>query len=114
MNWYLKVLKEYANFKGRARRTEYWMFTLFNILVSIALGVVLSLTGLPPALILLYSLAVFLPSMAVAVRRLHDTNRSGWFMLLAFVPLVSLYLLYLMVVDSDPNNNSYGPNPKGV
>lgn len=111
MDWYIKVLKEYVNFAGRARRKEYWMFTLINVIVSIVLGVVAGMIKLP-ILATIYSLAVLLPSIGVAVRRLHDTNRSGWFLLLALVPLVNLYLIYLLVIDSDPSTNPYGPNPK--
>jgi uncharacterized membrane protein YhaH (DUF805 family) len=111
MNWYLKVLKEYVNFSGRASRTEYWMFTLFNILAAIAFTVIVSLIKLPE-IAMLYSLATLLPSIAVAVRRLHDTNRSGWMLLVSLIPIAGLYVLYLMIVDSDAGNNNYGPNPK--
>jgi uncharacterized membrane protein YhaH (DUF805 family) len=121
MNWYLEVLKKYAVFSGRARRKEYWFFVLFNILISIALGVIDNLTGTYDAkagvglLGGLYSLGVLIPALAVSVRRLHDTNRSGWWLLIALIPLIgAIVLLVFMVQDSDPGSNEYGPNPKNV
>jgi uncharacterized membrane protein YhaH (DUF805 family) len=120
MNWYLTVLKRYAQFEGRASRSEYWFFVLFNIIVSIILVMIdrlLHLTiadGAMGILTLIYSLGVLLPSIAVGVRRLHDTSRSGWWMLLAFVPIASLVLIVFFVLDSTPGTNQYGSNPKGV
>ncbi|WP_298448895.1 DUF805 domain-containing protein [uncultured Marinobacter sp.] len=119
MNWYLQVLKKYAVFNGRARRAEYWWFVLFNIIISLALGAIDGVTGTfsPEAglglLGGLYTLAVLLPSLAVTVRRLHDTGRSGWWFLMVFVPLIgAIVLLVFMVLDSKPGQNQYGPNPK--
>jgi uncharacterized membrane protein YhaH (DUF805 family) len=118
MNWYLEVLKKYAVFQGRAHRTEYWMFTLFNVLITIALliiGAILGLSGDGGSNILssLYGLAVLLPGLAVAVRRLHDTDRSGWWLLIGLIPLIgAIVLLIFLVQDSQPNGNQYGPNPK--
>ena len=121
MNWYMGVLKNYVGFSGRARRKEYWMFTLFNLIILIVLSIVDRFTGtLNPSagiglLSGIYSLAVILPSIAVAVRRLHDTSRTGWWMLLVFVPFVGgLILLVFMLLDSTPGENQYGPNPKGA
>lgn len=121
MNWYLEVLKKYAVFSGRARRAEYWWFALFNLLASIALGIVDGLTGMfnPEAGIGLlgglYTLAVLLPSLAVLVRRLHDTNRSGWWVLIALIPLIgAIVLLVFVLLDSQSGENQYGPNPKGI
>jgi len=120
MKWYLKVLKNYANFSGRARRTEYWMFTLFNFLISLPLyGIdffLISQGILPlPILILIYTLAIIIPSFAVLVRRLHDTDRVGWWFFISFVPLVGgLILLYFMLQDSTIGNNQFGENPKGI
>lgn len=121
MNWYLEALKKYVVFSGRARRKEFWFFSLFNILASIVAGVLDVVTGnfnysagLGP-FSGLYSLAVLLPSLAVCVRRLHDTNRSGWWLLIGFVPLLgALVLLYFAIQDSTPGQNQYGPNPKGA
>lgn len=120
MNWYLTVWKKYAQFSGRARRSEYWYFTLFNIIASILLVIVDAAFGTLNAeagmglLGGLYTLAVLIPSLAVSVRRLHDTDRSGWWLLLALIPLVGLVLLVFMASDSSPGQNRFGPNPKGV
>ncbi len=108
MKWYLEVLRQYAVFTGRARRQEYWMFVLINMIISVALSV-LSFGILET----LYALAVFIPSMAVSVRRLHDTGRSGWWLLVGLVPFIGiLVLIYFFVLDSQPGSNQYGPNPK--
>lgn len=125
MQWYIKVLKQYADFSGRARRKEYWMFFLINLLISFAIGFVSGfITGINPestmasATIILpiaYSLAVFIPSIAVGVRRLHDTNRSGWWLLISLVPVIgAIILIIFLVQDSQPGSNQYGENPKGV
>lgn len=119
MNWYLEVLKKYAVFSGRARRKEYWFFILFNIIISIVLAVIDGVTGSFSAeegmglLGGIYSLAVLIPSIAVSVRRLHDTERSGWWLLIALVPLIgAIVLLVFMAQDSKPGQNQYGANPK--
>ncbi|CAB3794214.1 DUF805 domain-containing protein [Pararobbsia alpina] len=118
MDWYLKVLKAYAVFSGRARRKEYWMFVLISVLVAIGLALLdvilnLRLGGGKGLLSTLYSLGVLIPALAVAVRRLHDTNRSGWWLLLGLIPIVgSLVLLVFFVLDSTPGTNRFGPNPK--
>ena len=113
MNWYLKVVKEhYADFSGRARRTEYWMFVLFNIIIGIALKVIGSLLGIS-WISWTYSLAVLIPGLAVAVRRLHDTGRSGWWLLICLIPIIgSIWCLVLMCLDSQPESNKWGINPK--
>ena len=114
MNWYLKALKQYVDFSGRAQRMEFWMFTLINLLVSIGLAIVdmvLGLGFLQP----IYALAVLLPAIAVGVRRLHDTNRSGWWMLLGLIPLIGIIILIVFwVQDSQAGDNAFGPNPKAV
>lgn len=119
MSWYLTVLRKYAVFSGRARRSEYWFFTLFNVLISIALSVVDVVIGTGGdefglgVLSGIYSLGVFVPSLAVAVRRLHDTNRSGWWLLLALVPCVGgIVLLVFAISDGTYGENRFGPNPK--
>lgn len=121
MDWYLSVLKKYAVFSGRARRKEYWYFTLVNAIIYVALLLLDKMFGLYNAengtgtLSLVYALAVFLPGLAVGVRRLHDTGRKGWWLLLAFIPLIgALVLIYFMVQDSQAGSNQYGDNPKGV
>ena len=112
MNWYTGVLKKYAVFSGRSRRKEYWMFTLINFLIIVALVVVENLLDIfGPNLI--YGLAVFVPSLAVAIRRLHDTDRSGWWMLIGLIPVIgAIVLIVFMVMDSTPGDNRFGPNPK--
>jgi uncharacterized membrane protein YhaH (DUF805 family) len=118
MDWYLEVLKKYAVFEGRAGRKEYWFFILFNILISMALGYVDWLTGnINPETGLgilsgIYALGVMIPGMAVSVRRLHDTDRSGWWLLITFVPVIgAIVFFYFMVLDSNPETNEYGPFP---
>jgi uncharacterized membrane protein YhaH (DUF805 family) len=119
MDWYLGVLKKYAQFSGRARRKEYWMYFLFNVVIAFVLGLVDGLLGLTGASGIgllggLYTLAVLVPSLAVAVRRLHDTGRSGWWLLVALVPLVGgIVLLVLLVLPGQSGPNAHGEDPKG-
>ncbi len=114
MNWYLEVLQKYAVFTGRARRTEYWMFTLINFIISVVLSVVDTAAGMPGVLSGLYALAVLIPSLAVFVRRLHDTGRSGFWFFIILIPLIgAIVLLVFLVQDSTPGPNQHGPNPKG-
>jgi len=115
MNWYLDVLKKYAVFSGRARRKEYWMFVLFNLIITLVLALIERLVSGPGILANLYSLAMLIPGLAVAVRRLHDTNRSGWWILIGLVPIVGVIILIVFQAeDSQPGDNQYGPNPKGI
>ena len=120
MNWYVDVLKKYAVFEGRARRQEYWMFFLFNVIIGFVLGLVDGFAGLTIGesgagmLGSIYSLAVLCPGIAVAIRRLHDTGRSGFWLLITFVPCIGvIVLLVFLIQDSEPNANQHGPNPKG-
>lgn len=121
MNWYLAVWKKFADFSGRARRKEYWLFVLFNLLVTVvlmfadnALGLFSQDVGLG-LLSGLYSLAVLIPSLSVAVRRLHDTGRSGWWILIGLVPCIGgLVLLVLLLLGGVPGDNAYGPNPRAL
>ena len=121
MSWYLQALKKYAVFGGRSRRMEYWYFVLFNIIVSIVLGVIDGLLGTSGSyagaglLSGIYGLAVLIPSLAVTVRRLHDTDRTGWWILIALVPLIGvIVLLVFALLEGTPGDNQYGPNPKGA
>lgn len=114
MEWYLKVIRNYIGFQGRARRTEYWMFTLFNVIFSIVIGLLDSILDLHSGLSGLYSLAVLLPSIAVGVRRLHDTGRSGLWLLLGFIPIVGAIVLLVFMCQDSQDDNQYGPNPKAV
>jgi uncharacterized membrane protein YhaH (DUF805 family) len=119
MYWYLEVLKKYTVFGGRARRKEYWYYTLFNFLIVVGLTVMDMMFGLYNRtsgfglLSGLYSLAVLLPGLAVSVRRLHDIGKSGWWIFIALVPCVGwIILLVFLATDSVPGDNEYGPNPK--
>ena len=121
MNWYLKVLKNYAVFNGRAQRSEYWFFALFNILANIGLFLIDGVLGtLNPEtgfglLGGIYMLAIIIPGIAVTIRRLHDTNRSGWWSLIVFIPVLGVIaLLVFMILDSTPGDNEYGSNPKNL
>ena len=115
MNYYIDCWKKYVEFSGRARRKEYWMFTLFNILAMIAAGVVDGIIGTAGTIYGLYGLAALLPGLAVSVRRLHDTDRSGWWILIAFIPVVgAIILLVFTCLDSTPGENRFGANPKGM
>ncbi|MFT6200139.1 MAG: uncharacterized membrane protein YhaH (DUF805 family) [Vicingaceae bacterium] len=105
MNYYLKVLQNYATFSGRARRSEYWYFVLFNAIISIGLGFVSGLMQVPQ-LVNIYSLAVLIPSIAVGVRRMHDVGKSGWFL------LIPIYNLILACTDGINGDNEYGADPK--
>ncbi|MBS4960459.1 MAG: DUF805 domain-containing protein [Clostridiales bacterium] len=107
MSWYLGVLKKYAVFEGRARRKEYWMFVLFNFIISFVLSYISA------SISTLYLLAVILPGIAVSVRRLHDIGKSGFWLLVSFIPIIgSIILLVFMCLDSQAGTNTYGPNPK--
>jgi uncharacterized membrane protein YhaH (DUF805 family) len=118
MNWYLEVLKKYAVFQGRARRKEYWSYCLLNFLIAFVLAVVQRNLGLLDnhghgPLVSLYSLAVFIPSLAVTVRRLHDTDKSGWWFLILLIPIVGVIIFFLLLIrDSQPGHNRYGFCPK--
>ena len=119
MNWYLHVLKNYATFSGRARRKEYWMFFLFNVLISLGLGVLDVVAGTYSVeyetgfFSGLYSLLVLIPSIAVSVRRLHDTNRSGWWVVISLIPIIGVFVLFVFTcLDSQPGTNRFGVNPK--
>lgn len=135
MEWYLKVVKNnYANFSGRARRAEFWYFFLIYVLIYVALSLlaatliyIASLFGSPSALVSvlsalgfiisilrsLFSLAMFIPSIAVGIRRLHDTGRSGWWLLIGLVPLIgTIVLIVFFAQDGSFDRNEYGPSPK--
>lgn len=121
MKWYLEVLKKYAVFHGRASRKEYWMFVLFYVIFGVIAIILDNLFGITISILpygwiyILYSLALLIPALAVDVRRLHDTGRSGWMILIALIPIVGgIWLLVLMILDSQEGENKYGPNPKNV
>jgi uncharacterized membrane protein YhaH (DUF805 family) len=142
MNWYLAVLKKYAVFDGRARRTEFWMFHLINLFICAAyvlahraifpartsyalIGGAHPIVGMGTEItwasaefllllpLLLFGVAIYIPSFAVTVRRLHDTGRSGGFWLISAVPYIGVLILWIVLArDSQPGKNEYGPNPK--
>ncbi|MDR0246914.1 MAG: DUF805 domain-containing protein [Burkholderiales bacterium] len=111
MNWFLDVVKnKYAKFDGRAGRPEFWFFALFYFLIAIVVGLIEAVIGISPLLFLLLSLAFLLPSLAVTVRRFHDQDRSGWFVLLGFIPFVGgIILIIFMVLPGTPGDNRFGP-----
>jgi uncharacterized membrane protein YhaH (DUF805 family) len=118
MKWYLHALRNYAGFKGRARRREYWIFELMNTAIALALfvlAVTLGKAGYPYFLSLpfLYIVATMIPSLSSLIRRLHDTGRSGWWFWIGLIPLFGpISMLIFTVEDSQPDENRYGPNPK--
>ena len=134
MNWYLKVWKQYADFSGRARRTEFWLFNLINSLIFFLLSLILIPLGafsmissigyrtgagsfipiiIVVILLLGFLLAIIIPSLAVCVRRLHDVGKSGWFILIGWIPVIGqIVLLILCIIDSQTGENKWGVNPK--
>ncbi|MRH43309.1 DUF805 domain-containing protein [Aquibacillus halophilus] len=113
MEWYLKVIKNYAVFDGRARRTEYWVFTLINVMIGVVLAILEAISGLFGILSFFYYLFILIPGIAVTVRRLHDIGKSGWWFLIGFVPFIGpIILLVFTCLDSYQFENEYGPNPK--
>lgn len=119
MEWMFVPLQKYAVFSGRARRREYWMYALFLLIVGIVAAVLeVSLGWAAPGegwgpLTTVLSLATFVPSLAVAVRRMHDIGRSGWWVLVGLIPLIGwIVMLVFFVQDSEPGANRFGPNPK--
>ncbi|NBJ68223.1 MULTISPECIES: DUF805 domain-containing protein [Clostridia] len=137
MKWFIKCLKNYATFRGRARRKEFWMFNLVFLLILFVCGFLLSLVnpellandpgydsinatdkmgiieGILSFLISIFYISMILPAIAVTVRRLHDTGRSGWWYFIILIPVIGgIILIILSILDSEPNENKYGPNPK--
>lgn len=115
-NYYAAVFKKYAVFSGRARRAEYWYFYLVNVIIWFVLGVLSSTVSNVFGMVSnLYVLVVFIPGLAVNIRRLHDIGKSGWMFLIILIPIIGwIWLLVLSVMDSQAGDNAYGPNPKGL
>ncbi|PMG28724.1 hypothetical protein BCU94_16120 [Shewanella sp. 10N.286.52.C2] len=113
MDWYIKVLKQYFDFSGRARRKEYWMFGLINLIFCIVLMLADQALG-TVFIYSLYSIAVLIPGIAVSVRRLHDTDRTGWWLLIGLIPLVGIIALLVFFCLDSKEDNDYGANPKAV
>jgi uncharacterized membrane protein YhaH (DUF805 family) len=119
MSWFVEALKKYAVFSGRSRRKEYWFFVLYVVIISIVLSAIDTIIGAYNVstgvglLSGIFGLAVLIPSIAVSVRRLHDTDRSGWWILLGLIPIIGhIILIVFYVENSTPGTNRYGPNPK--
>jgi len=115
INWYLKVVRDnYANFSGRARRAEFWNFIICNIVITLLLSLLIFIlddTGI--TMYIAYALVTFLPLVAATVRRLHDTNKSGLYILVGFIPVVGgIWLLILLATNGNYGPNNYGPDPK--
>ena len=107
------VVKNYANFRGRARRSEYWYFALANFLYCIVTGLLSVKVPEVMYLVWIVSLALLVPSLAVCVRRLHDIGKSGWWYLVGFIPYIGVIILFVFFVkDSQPGENKWGANPK--
>lgn len=119
MQWYIQILKRFTDFKGRSRRKEYWMFALFNVLFSIATTLIDYAFGTDSFVYyiglfsMLYGLFIFIPFLVVSVRRLHDTGKTGWMLLIAIVPIIgALWLFVLFATEGTRGTNMYGPDPK--
>ncbi len=126
MQWYIGAFKKFAQFAGRARRKEFWMFALFNVIVAIIIGIIESVLGLATTsaangtasfnggpLSIIYSLAAIVPGLALGARRLHDIGKSGWLQLIALIPIVGVFiLLYWFIKEGDAGQNKFGANPK--
>lgn len=115
MNYYTDALKKYAVFSGRASRKEYWMFFLINVVIGIVLNILISVTKssgvsfIFSAIYLLYVLALIIPSIAIGVRRLHDSDHSGWWLLIGLIPFLgALVVLYFLIIDGTHGSNRYG------
>lgn len=114
MQYYVNAFKNYVNFQGRARRKEYWMFVLFNFIVSTVVAIVAMLIRFP-MLSNIYALVVLCPSVALIVRRLHDIGKGWIWILIGLIPIIGqIWLIVLMCMDSQPGSNEFGPNPKGL
>ena len=120
MDYALMPLRRYAEFSGRSRRKEYWMFTLLMLVAGLVIGTIEGILGINTMvggvygpLTALLVLATIVPSIAVGIRRLHDTDKSGWWLLIALIPLIgSLILLFFFVSDGTKGQNRFGPDPK--
>jgi uncharacterized membrane protein YhaH (DUF805 family) len=116
IEYYIQAFQKYGQFSGRATRSEYWWFYLVTIAVSLLLAIIDSVFSIPFTLLsTIYFFASLIPSLAIQVRRLHDVDKSAWYMLLNFVIIIGwIWLLILNILDSTPGANKYGPNPKGI
>tara|TARA_B110000240_G_C13255346_1_gene349245 strand:+ start:63 stop:413 length:351 start_codon:yes stop_codon:yes gene_type:complete len=111
MNYFIDALKKYADFTGRARRKEYWMFYLIYMILLIVISILDAAIGVG-LFSLIFTLGMLIPSISIAARRLHDTGRSGWWQLIAFIPLIGFIILIVFLVQDGSDANEYGENPK--
>ena len=121
MKWFLKALRQYADFSGRARRKEYWMYSLFNFIFATIASILDNATGMAiegigyGPIYIIFMLALLIPGIAVSVRRLHDVGKSGWMLFVGLIPIIGIiWLLVLALKDSQPGSNQYGENPKSI
>lgn len=116
IDYYIQAFQKYGQFSGRATRAEYWWFYLVTFAVYILASILDSILSIPFGLIsTIYSFGSFIPTLALLVRRLHDTGKNGWFLLVIFIPFLGILLFVIsMFTDSTPGDNKYGPNPKGI
>ncbi|MEL0632733.1 DUF805 domain-containing protein [Pseudoalteromonas carrageenovora] len=113
MEYFMEAMRRYTDFSGRTRRKNFWMFILFYAIFYVICAVIDGVIGTAPIVTTLFSLAMLIPSISIAARRLHDTGRSGWWQLIALIPLIGgIVLLVFYVLDSHQGENDYGPNPK--
>lgn len=113
LDWFVKCLKNYANFSGRARRKEYWFFTLVQFIILVITQIIDAILSTDFVFYAIAALALFIPSLAAAVRRLHDTDRSGWWLLIALIPLIGTILLIIwLATETKPENNQWGQPAK--
>lgn len=113
MEWFISALKQFTNFEGRSHRTAYWMFALFYFIFYIVAASADYLLN-TDVIVTLYGFILLLPSISIGARRLHDTGRTGWWQLIGIIPILGIIVVIVFLVqDSEPGDNSYGPNPKG-
>jgi len=113
MNYFIRALKKFADFSGRDSRKEYWMFFLFYLLFYIGFVVIDVILG-TQLLSIIFSLVLLIPSLSIGARRLHDTSRSGWWQLIAIIPILGIIILIIFLVQDSHGANDYGVSPKAI
>jgi len=113
MQWFILAMKNFRNFSGRARRKEYWMFFLFYMILAMVFSLVDIVLGLPAIFLNIFIIVMLVPTIAICVRRLHDTGRSGWWYLINFVPVIGFIVWLVFTVQAgEAEDNRFGPDPK--